>query len=97
MDNTESKLKDFLKHELDLEEPEKVNDIVFDRVHRLGRPKWDQHENPRPIEAKFEHCNDREFNSQNSKSLNERRCGYYIREQIPPAIEATRKLLYPVM
>ena len=97
VDNTESKLKDFLKHELDLEGPEKVNDIVFDRVHRLGRPKWDQHENPRPIVAKFERYKDREFIRQNSKSLNERRCGYYIREQFPPAIEATRKLLYPVM
>ena len=90
-------MKDFLKHELDLEEPEKVNDIVFDRVHRLGRPKWDQHENPRPIVAKFERYKDREIIRQNNKSLNERRCGYYNREQFPPAIEATRKLLYPVM
>ena len=96
-DNTESKLRDFLKHELDLEGPEKVNEIVFDRVHRLGRPKWDQHENPRPIVAKFERYKDREFIRQNSKTLNERRCAYYIREQFPPAIEATRKLLYPVM
>ena len=94
-DNTESKLRDFLKHELDLEGPEKVSEIVFDRVHRLGRPKWDQHENPRPIVAKC--YKDRKFIRQNSKTLNERKCAYYIREQFPPAIEATRKLLYPVM
>ena len=74
-----------------------MNDIVFDRVHRVGRPKWEQHENLRPIVAKFERYKDREFIRQNSNSLNERRCGYYIREKFPPAIEATRKLLYPVI
>ena len=74
-----------------------MNEIVFDLVHRLGRPKWDQHENPRPMVANFELYKDREFIRQNSKTLNERRCAYYIREQFPPAIEATRKPFYPVM
>ena len=36
-DNTESKLRDFLKHELEIERPEKIDEIVFDRVHRLGQ------------------------------------------------------------
>ena len=96
-ENTESKLKDFLKHELELEDPGKVDEIVFDRVHRLGRPKWNPQDNPRPIVAKFERYKDREFIRQNSKALNEKRCPYYIREQFPPAIEAARKQLYPIM
>ena len=96
-DNTESKLRDFLKHELELEEPDKVNDIVFDRVHRLGRPRRDQQVNPRPIVAKFERYKDREFIRQCSRDLNEKKNDYFIREQFPPEIRAKRKLLYPVM
>ena len=32
-DHTEEKLKDFLKNELALENPDIINDMVFDRVH----------------------------------------------------------------
>ena len=96
-DNTESKLRDFLKHELELERPEKIDEIVFDRVHRLGRPRWNQHISSRPIVAKFERYKDREFVRQNSKTLNGKRDQYNIREQFPPEMEAKRKILYPVM
>ena len=41
-DNTECKLRDFLRNELNFQNPETVNNVVFDRVHRLGRPRRDQ-------------------------------------------------------
>ena len=93
-DNTETKLRDVLKYELDLENPERVDGIVFDRIHRLGRSRRDQYINNRPIVAKFERYKDREFIRQNSKILNEKRHQYNIREQFPLEIEAKRKLLY---
>ena len=96
-DNTESKLKDFLKHELSFDNPETVNNIVFDRVHRLGRPRRDQSSYPRPIVAKFERYRDRELIRNAGRELNDKNNGYNIREQFPPEIEARRKLLYPVM
>ena len=96
-DNTESKLKDFLSHELDLEDPNIVDSIVFDRVHRLGRPRHDQNVNPRPIVAKFERYRERELIKEAGRTLNDKDVGYKIREQFPPEIEARRKLLYPVM
>ena len=94
-DNTEAKLRDFLKHELELERPEKIEEIVFDRVHRCTR--WNQHISSRPIVAKIERYKDREFVRQYSKTLNEKRNQYNIREQFPPEMEAKRKILYPVL
>ena len=96
-DHTEEKLKDFLKNELALENPDIINDMVFDRVHRLGRPRDNQKSNPRPIVAKFERYKDRELIRIAGKDLNEKKNGFSIREQFPPEIEAKRKLLYPVM
>ena len=96
-DNTESKLKDFLKHELSFDNPETVNNIVFDRVPRLERPKRDQSSYPRPIVAKFERYRDRELVRNAGRELNDKNNGYNLREQFPPEIEARRKLLYPVM
>ena len=71
--------------------------MVFDRVHRLGRPRDNQKSNPRPIVAKFERYKDRELIRIAGKDLNEKKNGFSIREQFPPEIEAKRKLLYPVM
>ena len=96
-DNTESKLRDFLRTELNFQTPEIVNSIVFDRVHRLGRPRHDQSNYPRPIVAKFERYRDRELIREAGRGLNDKNNGYNIREQFPSEIEARRKLLYPVM
>ena len=96
-DNPESKLRDFLRNELTFDTPETVNNVVFDRVHRLGRPRRDQNSYPRPIVAKFERYRDRELIRQAARELNDKDNGYNIREQFPPEIEARRKLLYPVM
>lgn len=59
-ENVEAKLRDFLSNELSLESPNIIENIVFDRVHRLGPPRRDMYEKPRPIIAKFEKFTDRE-------------------------------------
>ena len=97
-DNSEMKLRDFLETELG--EPDKIQAIKFDRVHRLGRPQFDSSIGRikcRPIVAKFENYTDREYVRKAGIELNKRRCGYSIREHFPPEIEERRKSLYPVM
>ena len=49
-ENCEVKVKDFMVKELDLE-PQSVNDMTLDRVHRIGRAKGPG--SIRPIVAKF--------------------------------------------
>ncbi|MEW8545900.1 MAG: hypothetical protein AB2693_20450, partial [Candidatus Thiodiazotropha sp.] len=71
--------------------------IVFDRVHRLGKPKRNRDINPRPIVARFERYRDRELIRTASKDLNIKQNGYSIREQFPPEMEDKRRQLYPVM
>ena len=95
-EKTESKLRDFLKTELEVTE-QKIDEIVFDRVHRLGRAREDTQINPRPIVAKFEKYTDREYIRKAAIGLNEKRIGFSIREQFPKEVEGTRKSLYPVM
>lgn len=95
-ENTESKLRDFLKTELEVTE-QKIDEIVFDRVHRLGRVREDIQSNPRPIVAKFEKYTDREHIRKAAIGLNEKRIGFSIREQFPKEVEETRKSLYPIM
>ena len=80
----EPKIKDFMKHELDLEDPSIVDSIVFDRIHRLGRPNNTPGANPRPVVARFERYKDREVIREAAKDLNSKRNGYSIREQYPP-------------
>ena len=98
-DNVEEKLRDFLATELN--QPEgRINNIVFDRVHRIGRPSFDQNigrNKPRPIVAKFEKYTDREFIRKEGIELNKLRKGFSVREQYPPEIEDRRRILYPAM
>ena len=97
VDNTESKIRDFLRTELELEEPNFAETVVFDRVHRIGRRKRYQGAKPRPIVARFERYRDREVIRSAAKDLNAKENGYNIREQFPPEMEEKRKKLYPVM
>ena len=60
-EDTEFKLRQFLSNELDLESNSSVENIVFDRVHRIGRRRGDGIRYPRPIMAKFERYRDREM------------------------------------
>ena len=71
-DNTESKVRDFLRNGLNFDTPETVNNVVFDRVHRLGRPRSDQNSYPRPIVAKFERYRERELIRQAARELNDK-------------------------
>ena len=59
-ENVDAKLRDFMSNELSLESPNIIENIVFDRVHRLGPPRRDIYDKPRPIIAKFEKFTDRE-------------------------------------
>lgn len=95
-ENVEFKVRDFLKNELEVTE-QRVDEIVFDRVHRLGRPRPQTSANPRPIVVKFEKYTDREYIRKAGIALNEKRNGYSIREQYPKEIEDKRKSLYPIM
>ena len=95
-DNTETKLRDFLKSELEISEY-RLEDIVFDRVHRVGKIRSGANQNPRPIVAKFEKYTDRELIRKASVKLNEKKIGFSIREQFPKEIEDRRRTLYPVM
>ncbi|MEW8548218.1 MAG: hypothetical protein AB2693_32340, partial [Candidatus Thiodiazotropha sp.] len=96
-DKTEDKLRDFLKTELSLEDPSIIDTMIFDRVHRLGKPRRNRVSNPRPIVARFERYRDRETIRYASKDLNLKQNGFSIREQFPPEMEEKRKRLYPVM
>lgn len=62
---------------------QKIDEIVFDRVHRPGRAREDTQTNPRPIVAKFEKYTDREYTRKVAIGLNEKRIGFSIREQFP--------------
>ena len=69
-------------------------DIEIERVHRLGRPRYNQRF-PRPIIAKFQRYRDKEeIRLAAPKSLY--RTHYGVREQFPPEIEEKRKELYPI-
>ena len=96
-ENTEYKLREFLKNELDLNSSDEVDSIQFDRVHRIGRRRANGVTNPRPIVAKFERFRDREKIRLAGIELNKKRTRYTIREQYPAEMETKRKRLYPVM
>ncbi|MEW8542144.1 MAG: hypothetical protein AB2693_01300 [Candidatus Thiodiazotropha sp.] len=88
-ENVEDTLRQFLSCEMQID-----TEIRFDRVHRLGRPRYNQ-TNPRPIIARFEKYKDKEFvRLAAPKCLAGKRYG--VREQFPPEIEEQRKLLYPI-
>lgn len=90
-------MREFLKNELELESPDEIDNIVFDRVHRLGPKRLNSYSYPRPVVAKFEKFRDREKFRKAGIDLNKKRCGYNIREHFPIEMEERRKKLYPVM
>ena len=96
-ENVEENLRRFMTNELNLESPEYVANLKFDRVHRLGSRRINR-QNPRPIIAKFERYSDREKVRKAGIDLNSNPISKYkVREQFPKEIEDRRKLLYPVM
>jgi hypothetical protein len=92
---TVAMLRDFLATELKLENGASIE---FDRVHRLGKRRFDRagrQLRPRPIVAKFTKWSDRE--DVRLASVNLRDSKFSIREQYPIEIEDRRRSLYPIM
>ena len=87
-ENCEALIKEFLKSEMNI-----FVDIQFDRVHRLGRYKPNQHY-PRPIIAKFTNYKDKEYVK---KAAPRTLIGtqFRVNEHFPQEIENRRKQLYP--
>ena len=99
-ENVETSLRNHITDELSLDPSSSVDDIKFDRVHRLGPFRSDRNSrsNPRPIIAKFERFTDREKIRKAGIELNSSRFSKFrIREQFPKEIEERRKMLYPAM
>lgn len=99
-EDSEKLLKDFMKSEMTFEEADSINpdEIKFDRVHRLGRPKFHQSGRllrPRPIVAAFAGFKERECVRRAVSTVQNRK--YSVREQFPSEIEERRKVLYPVL
>jgi hypothetical protein len=94
-EDTVAMLRDFLITELKLENGASIE---FDRVHRLGKRRFDRagrQLRPRPIVAKFTKWSDRE--DVRLASVNLRDSKFSIREQYPLEIEERRRSLYPIM
>ena len=84
-------LRRFLREEMHFD---RDRNIEIERVHRLGRPRYNQRY-PRPIIAKFLRYQDKEdIRLAAPKRLY--RTHYGVREQFPPEIEEKRKELYPI-
>lgn len=97
-ENTETVLREFIKHVMIFDDNIDSENFAFDRVHRLGKRRYDQHGKqlrPRPIVAKFEKYGHRETVRRAASNITDKT--YSIREQFPIEIENRRKPLYPVM
>ena len=99
-EDTETLLKRFIADEITFPEGENLDpyDIKFERVHRLGRPKFDQNGRllrPRPVVAAFSNFKERETVWRASSTIKDRT--HSVREQFPAEIEERRKTLYPFL
>lgn len=86
-ENTEDKLRDFIRNELHIEQR-----IEFGNVHRFQKHVFGRN---RPIVARFLYNQDRQDVKNRGYMLRGTRFG--INEQFPAPIEERRKKLYPVM
>ncbi|KAL5007073.1 hypothetical protein ScPMuIL_015879 [Solemya velum] len=86
-ENTEQLLRDFLYHELEIDQR-----IEFGNVHRFGRRNAGK---SRPIVARFLYHMDLVMVKENTYKL--RGTPFSVNEQFPAVIEDQRKKLYPVM
>jgi DNA repair ATPase RecN len=94
-ENTTETIHDILENQMGFEDAK--NRVKIDRSHRLGKPTHPsiRRTKPRPIVAKFNFFQDREFIRKNARKLKGTRIG--ISEQFPEEIEAIRRNLYPEM
>jgi hypothetical protein len=89
-EQTEKKLRDFLVDKMKLQD-DRVAEIQFDRVHRMGKPG----NGPRQIIAKFSVSKDKELVKQNGKEL--KSTSHSVFEQFPEEINIVRRKLVPIM
>ena len=92
-EDTELLLKRFIENEITFEEGDSLDPyaIKFERVHRLGRPRFDRNGRllrPRPIVAAFANFKERECVRRSSSSIKDKT--YSVREQFPAEIEERR-------
>ncbi|CAB4004850.1 Hypothetical predicted protein, partial [Paramuricea clavata] len=94
-ENTSETIYDILENKMGIEDAK--NRVKIDRSHRLGKPTHPsiRRTKPRPIVAKFNFFQDREFIRKYARKLKGTRIG--ISEQFPEEIEAIRRTLYPEM
>ena len=89
-EKTEKIVRDFLVDKLKLSK-EKVDDIKFERVHRMGNRAWQGYS--RNIVAKFTLFKDRECVKQ--QRINLKGTNFSVYEQFPREINDRRKALLP--
>ena len=85
-DETERKISQFMKEKMGID-----REIVFHRVHRLGRPR--QGVNSRPIIAKFLLYKDKDLVLKNARKLKD--TGFSVSEDFCEATREKRKMLLP--
>lgn len=90
---SEDLIKVFMSTNLKMH-PDEIEAIHFSRVHRLGRPRDDQHR-PRPIVAKTTDSKMKYVIMSKGGEL--RKSKFAISDQFPAEILRRRRLLYPVM
>jgi hypothetical protein len=88
-ENTQDILKSFISKYMAIDE-----EILFQKVHRLGRRKADQIK-PRPIIAKFKDLKQKDLIKYSAPSLKNTK--FAVRDQFPKKIEDRRKVLYTEM
>ena len=93
--DTERKLRQFLQKEMKIPSGE-LEDIEFERVHRIPtRPKEDKGQ-PRPIIAKVSFFQDKEFIKSCIKNLPKGK-KYGVADDFPKEVDEIRKKLLPVL
>ena len=93
--DTERKLRQFLQKEMKIPSGE-LEDIEFERVHRIPtRPKEDKTQ-PRPIIAKVSFFQDKEFIKSRIKNLPKGK-KYGVADDFPKEVDEIRKKLHPVL
>ena len=93
--DTERKLRKFLQKEMKIPSGE-LEDIEFERVHRIPtRPKEDKRQ-PRPIIAKVSFFQDKEFIKSRIKNLPKGK-KYGVADDFPKEVDEIRKKLHPVL
>ena len=92
-ENSETILRNFMVAELKISKKD-VDDISFERVHRMGKSSPAESK-PRPLIAKFTYHKDKEFALSQAKNLRDTK--FAVARDFPKEIVDKRKLLLPTL